>query len=119
MPTVTDWQQLLADLATGLWRVRRRVHAGLGGADPSELRRLRRDLDALADRLTEAGVEITDHTGEPYEPGKSLRVLAFQPTAAVQRETISETLKPTIYHQGQWLQMGEVIVSTPQPESAP
>jgi hypothetical protein len=113
MPALQDWQLLLADLATGLWRLRRRM-ALLEREESGELARFRRDLEALADRLSAAGVEILDHTGEPYEPGKSLRVLTFQPTPGLERETIGETVKPTVYYQGQWLQMGEVIVATPE-----
>jgi len=119
MSAETDWQRLLADLATGVWRLRRRVRGGPGGADPGELRRLQRELDAAVDRLTEAGVEVIDHTGELYDPGKSLRVLAFQPTDGVERDVVGETLRPTVSYQGQWLQMGEVIVHTPPQETAP
>jgi hypothetical protein len=108
MPTLSGWQQLIADLATGVWRLRRRASEAPPG--------MRRDLDALADRLTEAGVEIHDHTGERYDPAKALRVLAFEPAAGAAAETVSETVKPTIYYQGQWLQMGEVVVRTPAPD---
>jgi hypothetical protein len=109
MPTLSGPQQLLADLATGVWRLRRRVLAQGNSVPPA----LRRDLDALADCLAEAGVEIHDHTGEAYDATKALRVLTFEPAEGAAAETISETVKPTIYYQGQWLQMGEVVVRTP------
>ena len=117
MPVVNDWQQLIADLSTGIWRLKRRV-ASPDPLDSQGLARLRRDIESLVDRLGEAGVDILDHSGEAYEPGKALRVLAFQPTAGVSREEISETVKPTVYYGGQWLQMGEVIVSTPESQRA-
>ena len=44
----------------------------------------------------------------------SLKVLAFQPTPGLTRERIVETIKPTIYFADQTLQMGEVIVATPE-----
>jgi hypothetical protein len=118
MPNLTDWQLLLADLATSCWRFQHRVNT-LERDGPEGLARLRRDLKALTERLSAAGVEILDHTGEPYEPGKSLRVLAFQTMPGAEREEICETLKPTIYYGDQWLQMGEVIVGTPESESPP
>jgi len=116
--TDSEWSELLADIVTGLWRLRRRVPAG-ADASGDQTRRIRRDLEALWDRLTEAGLEVRDHTGEAYDPGKSLRVLAFQPTADVQREQVIETLKPTIYCRTQPLQLGEVIVGTPLTAETP
>lgn len=113
MPVVNDWQQLIADLSTGIWRLKRRV-AALGTAASRDMAGLHRDVESLVDRLGEAGVDIIDHSGEVYEPGKALRVLAFQPAAGASREEIGETVKPTVYYGGQWLQMGEVIVSTPE-----
>jgi hypothetical protein len=107
MPALSEWQQLLADLATGVWRLRKRARE----SDPPP--GMCRDLDALAERLAEAGVEVHDHTGEPYDPTKALRVLAFEATPGATAQTISETVKPTIYHNGQWLQLGEVVVRTP------
>ena len=40
MPALSEWQQLLADLATGVWRLRKRARE----SDPSP--GMRRDLDA-------------------------------------------------------------------------
>jgi hypothetical protein len=111
MAAVHDWQRLLADIATLVWRARRR--AGAAADVPGALARVRRDLEALADRLDEGGIEVLDHTGEPYDPGKSLRVLSFQPMPGAAGESIGETVKPTVYYHGDWLQMAEVIVHTP------
>lgn len=116
MPVLSDWQQLLVDLSTGVWRLQKRTQTSAEVISPA----IRRDLNALADRLVEAGIEILDHTGERFEPTKALSVLAFEPTSDADVDTISETIKPTIYYQGQWLQMGEVIVrgrsGVPKPE---
>jgi hypothetical protein len=114
MPAVNAWQQLLADLATDFWRLQRKHAAALARGDLEGLQRLQRDVTAMADRFQAAGVEILDHTGETYEPGKAVRVLAFQPCPEVQREEVGETIKPTVYYQGHWLQMAEVIVNTPE-----
>jgi hypothetical protein len=115
MAAVHDWQRLLADVATLVWRARLRAGAAPDAA--GALGRVRRDLEALADRLDEGGVEVLDHTGEPYDPGKSLRVLAFQPTPGAAGESVGETVRPTVYYRGDWIQMGEVIVHTPPVES--
>jgi hypothetical protein len=79
-----------------------------------EMRRAFRHLESLTDVVRGAGLEIQDHTGAPYHAGMALQVLAFQPTPGVQRERVGETVKPTIYHNGTMIQMGEVIVATPE-----
>lgn len=111
---------LLADLATGLWRLRRRFADLAAGAPIEELRRPYRDVEALCERLREEQIEIQDHTGTDYDPTLSLRVAAFQPLPEIERDRIVETLKPTVYWRQVRIQVGEVIVGvrdgeTPQP----
>ncbi len=109
-----DRSALLADIATGLWRLRRRLVDPATGEAPENLRRPLRDVDMLLSRLTEEGIEIQDHTGAAYDPSLSLRVAAFQPTAGIQADRILETLKPTVYHHQERIQVGEVIVAMPE-----
>lgn len=106
-PAITPAQ--LAELATGLWRLRE----GMLRVEPNEGRPASRHLEAIWDLLMQAGFEIQDHTRSPYDPGLSLKVLAFQPTPGLARETVIETIKPTIYWNDERIQMGEVIVGTP------
>jgi hypothetical protein len=109
-----EWLRLLADVSTGLWRLRRRLIDSGTGQPREEMRRAYRDLQFTWDALLQAGVEILDHTGEPFDAGLSLSVLAYQPTEGIQREQVIETVKPTVYWNKQWIQMGEVIVGMPE-----
>jgi hypothetical protein len=112
-----EWDRLIAELATGVWRLRRRLQAtGVDRPDQprDELRRAGRDVEAMWDALTQAGVQVLDPTGSPYDPGQSLTVLAFQPTPGLSQERVIETVKPTVYLRARWAQMGEVIVGTPE-----
>ena len=104
----------LADLGTGLWRLRQRMVEPGTDRPLEEMRRAFRHLESLTDVVRGAGLEIQDHTGASYHAGMALQVLAFQPTAGVQRERVGETVKPTIYHNGTMIQMGEIIVATPE-----
>jgi hypothetical protein len=104
----------LSDLGTGLWRLKQRMLEPGTDRPLEEMRRAYRHLESVMDVAREAGLEIQDHTGTPYHSGMSLRVLAFQPTPGVQRDKVGETIKPTIYLNGTMIQMGEVIVSTPE-----
>ena len=65
---------------------------------------------------TEAGIEIQDHTGDPWDHRRSIKAIAYQPTAGLQREVVIETLRPTVYYKTSHIQMGEVIVGTPEAE---
>jgi hypothetical protein len=103
----------LADVGTGLWRIRNKMVKPGTNEPLEEMRRVYRHLESTLNILIEAGLEIQDHTDTPYDPGMSLRVLTFQPTERVDRETVIETIKPTIYYKGQSIQLGEVIVGTP------
>ncbi|MFF5260505.1 hypothetical protein ACFY4C_16290 [Actinomadura viridis] len=104
----------VADVATGLWRLRNRL-SRLEDAP----RAVFRHLETAWDALTDAGVEILDHLNEPYDPGLSLTVVAFQPTPGLRREEIIETVRPTVYLGDRHIQMGQVIVGAPDPPETP
>lgn len=104
----------LADISTGLWRLRQKMVQP--GADRSleEMRRAFRDFESVWDTLTQAGIKIQDHTGTAYDPGMLLRVIAFQPTTGLSGEKVIETIKPTVYYKDNSIQIGQVIVGIPK-----
>ncbi len=113
-PEDKDRIRFLADLATGVWRLRQKMLEPGTERPREQFRREYRHLESVWDVLTQAGMEIQDHTGKPFDSGQALKVLAFQPTPGVKRERVQETVKPTIYFKQQHIQMGEVIVESPE-----
>lgn len=106
---------LLADIATGIWRIKKKFSAVKIDDLPDEIKKAHRQLESIWDTLISAKVEIRDHTGEKFPQGNpALKVIAFQPTPSVRYEVIAETIKPTIYYNGRLIQMGQVIVEKPQ-----
>jgi hypothetical protein len=108
----------LADVGTGLWRMRRNmVPVGttrLMEARPmEEVRKPFRWLVSVWDSLKENGLEIQDHTGERYLSGQAIKVQAYEPAPGIKEETVIDTIKPSIYLDGRMIQMGEVVVGTP------
>jgi hypothetical protein len=103
----------LAAAATGLWRLRMRMMQKGTDQPLPEMRRAFRHLQSTWDALAGAGVEIQDHDGMPFDTGQTLSVLAFQPGAGLDRERVIETVRPTVYLRGRCIQIGEVIVGTP------
>ncbi|GAA4233545.1 hypothetical protein GCM10022254_36230 [Actinomadura meridiana] len=104
----------LAELATNLWRLRTRIERM---DDPP--RPLVRSLDAAWDVLTDTGITIKDHVGEPFDPGRAMSVVAYEPAPGLTRERITEAVRPGVYLAGRSIQMAEVIVGTPEPADTP
>lgn len=112
-PAQTNLARTLAEVGTGVWRLRQKMLQP-GTSQPSEeMRRTFRHVEAMWDALKRAKVEIIDHTNTPYDPGLSISVLAFQPQPGLTREMVVETIKPTIYFDQERIQMGEVLIGTP------
>jgi hypothetical protein len=102
---------LFADVAVDIWRMQRRVQIKQDMTE--ELRRISRDLESAWYALEQAGIEVKDHTGEKYNGGMALRVIAFEPLPNISYEQIIETIKPTIYYKQKLFRMGEVVVAKP------
>lgn len=105
---------LLAEVGTGLWRLRRKmVHPGTDRPH-DEMRSAYRHLESVWDVLKQAGLEVRDHTGEqvPETGTYNLKVITYQPMAELTRERVVETIKPSVYWNGDTLQTGEVIIGT-------
>jgi hypothetical protein len=114
--------RVVADLATEIWRARRKVHGPDAETDaPRAVRWASRYLSAAADRLTGAGIETLGHDGLRFDVGMELRVLAYQEAPDVTEETVIETIRPSVRRAGRVIQEGEVIVAVPEraaPEEA-
>jgi hypothetical protein len=105
--------RFLADVATGLWRMRLKMIEPETQDPRDDMKRVLRHMEAIWDALNQEGLLVQDHTGSPFNSGMWLRVVAFQPTAGLGREKVIETIKPSVYFKGRPIQMGEVIVGTP------
>ncbi len=101
---------MIARVSVSLWRVRQKLSTT--GTDT-----LTRDLDRLVgsawDALTQAGVEVVDHTGEMVTGGESFSVLAYEAQTGLSRERVIETIRPFVFLDGVMLQAGHVIVGKP------
>jgi len=109
----------LPDLCIGLWRLRRRMIDPDTGRPLEDMRKPFRHLESVWDTLAEAGVDIRDHTNElvPEYGSIGLNVLAYQPMPGISRERVIETVKPSIYVGERLVQMGQVIIGTPEKAS--
>lgn len=101
----------LADLATHVWRARHRLNDSAQPADA--LRRTSRHIDSAVESFRQLDLNLKDWINEPYDPGLPVKVLTFQPTAGLTRDTVIEAVRPAVLWRGRLLQSGEVVVGTP------
>ena len=112
-----DMFKLLAQAATGIWRTAQKVEKSGMDHMGDELRRISRPLESTLMKIEQSGVRISDLTGTPYVVGMVEKVMAFQPTGGLEREMIIETVKPTIFYRDELIQVGEIIVGTPDKDT--
>jgi hypothetical protein len=105
---------ILSDLGYAVWRLRQKMFDHKSGAPKEEFRQLSRHVSTISDRLADIGLQIQDHTGDAFDSGQSLEVLAFQPTPDVSGEKVIETVRPTVYLSGHRILKGQVIVGIPE-----
>ena len=108
----------MADVATNIWKAKCRMLDGPSGEVREEMKRVYRHVESALETLAELGIALKDHTGNAFDYGLPLKVVTTQETPGITRDTVIETLRPTVYWQKQIIQMGEVVVGIP-PASPP
>jgi hypothetical protein len=103
----------LAGLATQVWRARNRIIDPETGEPREEMRRIHRHIEGAFEAFSQMGLTINDWVKQPYDAGLPVKVLTFQPTPDLLRDTVLEAVRPTVTWKDQLLQMGEVIVGIP------
>lgn len=109
-----EWLKAVAKIASSAWRAERRVIDPETQEPKEDSRLLYRDIEAVRKALEVLGIETVDETGKAYDSGMALKVVTFESTVGLEREQIIETIKPTVRWQGRLIQIGEVIVGTPE-----
>ena len=104
----------LTALATQVWRARVRIIDPETGEPREEMRRIHRHIEGAFESFSQIGLTINDWVNQPYDPGLPVKVLTFQPTPDLQRDTVLEAVRPTVIWKDRLLQMGEVIVGIPE-----
>ena len=108
----------LVDIATHVWKARSRMVDAFSGEVRDEMKRIYGDMERIYKCFDELGIVIKDHTGETFDYGLPLKVIATKPMT-INEEIVTETLKPTIYWHDKIIQHGEVEVGTPsKPEES-
>jgi hypothetical protein len=102
-----------AEISVGVWRLKKKMTDPKNHQPLEEMSKAYRHLESILLTLEKEGIEIQDHDGQPFDSGLSINVLAFQPTPGFHKEIVLETIKPSVYVNGERILIGEVIVGTP------
>lgn len=112
-----EHQQLLAEISTGLWRLRKSLVNPQTGQPMEGANRAYRHLLAVWELIQEAGYIIQDHTRQPLSSRPMVKIITYEYKPGIESEIISETIKPSVYFRNdaeiELIQAGEVVVARP------
>ena len=108
-----DYLRTLVSIATNTWRAKTKMVDPATGEIREELKRVGRHIEAIYRNLAEAGIVIRDHTGEAYDEGQPMKVIASKPTSGQGKKRVSETLLPSIFWRDRLVQNGEIEIAIP------
>ena len=103
----------LTAVATNAWRAKTKMADAVTGEIREDLKRVGRHIEAIYRNLAELGVVIRDHTGEAYDEGQPMKVVATKPSPGLEKKRISETLLPSIFWNDHLIQNGEIEIAVP------
>jgi hypothetical protein len=109
--------QVIAAVATAIWRMRTKLEGQASAELPSALRHVPRHVQAAWDALAAGDIEVQDPTGQRYVPGMAVNPITFQPMEGVGVEVIHETIKPSVFYKDVLIQWADVIVARPLDEN--
>ncbi|ACZ18498.1 hypothetical protein [Thermanaerovibrio acidaminovorans] len=109
-----DLARFLAELGTGVWRVKKKVEAMK--RVPKEIKEAIFALESTWESMASQGVQLIDHVGE-VPLGMVPKVVQVVQVPGLEREMIVEALRPTIMLKGEVIQVGEVILGRPGGEA--
>jgi len=115
----TDYLKTLVSIATNTWRAKTKMVDASTGQIREDLRRIDRHIEAIYRALAGAGISVRDHTGDPYDEGQPMKVVASKPVPGLARKYVSETLLPSIFWNNRLLQNGEIEIAIPSAPNTP
>jgi len=105
--------EALPALAVEVWRLKGRLARLAESVPAKELRPLESAIAKIEESLVAAGVQTEDPQGRPFHEGDPFEVLLFEPSPALARPTVLQTVKPAVLIAGKLARRAEVVVGTP------
>lgn len=99
----------ICDLAVDVWRLRGRCRRTYSFIADNDKRSIEDSLERLSVFLEKNGVEIIDYTGQRFNEGLNIEILASEKNVAY-ANTVKETLEPTVLIGGKLFKKAKVIL---------
>jgi hypothetical protein len=109
----------IGNLATHVWRAKNKMVDAKTGLPHEETKRAYRHVEAAIEALQQLEVTMQDWLHQSYDAGLPVKVLTFQPTPGLTRDTVVEVIRPAVIWKNQLLQLGEVVVGIPETSPPP
>ena len=114
-----DYLKVLVSIATNAWRAKMKMLDSNTGEVREEMKRVDRHIETIYRNLAELGIVIRNHTGDVYDEGQPMKVIASKPMPGLAKKRVSETLLPSIFWNNRLIQNGEIEITTPPNDSSP
>jgi hypothetical protein len=114
-----EYVKVMASIATNAWRAKTKMVDATTGEVREDMRRIDRHVEAIYRNLAEVGIVIQDHTGDVYDEGQPMKVVASRPLQGLKKKQVGETVLPSIFWNNQLIQNGEIEIATPLTPNLP
>ena len=102
--------QDLTDLAIEFWRLEKRLKKIEEKLSEDENKAFRNSIEKLGRFVKKNDLEVTDYTGQIYNQGMNLEILASEKDSQLAQDIIYETHEPAVAHKGILIRKAKVII---------
>lgn len=102
--------QDLTDLAIEFWRLEKRLKKIEEKLSEDENKAFRNSVDKLGRFVKKNHLEVTDYTGQVYNSGMNVEILASEKDSQLEQDIIFETHEPAVTHKGVLIRKAKVII---------
>lgn len=102
--------QDLTDLAIEFWRLEKRLKKIEEKLSEDENRAFRNSIEKLGRFIKKNEFEVIDYTGQTYNSGMNLDILASEKDSDLEQDIIFETHEPAVSQRGVLIRKAKVII---------
>lgn len=102
--------QDLTDLAIEFWRLEKRLKKVEEKLSEDENKAFRNSVEKLGRFVKKNDLEVIDYTGQTYNAGMNLDILASEKDSQLEQDIIFETHEPAVSHKGVLIRKAKVII---------
>lgn len=102
--------QDLTDLAIEFWRLEKRLKKIEEKLSEDENKAFRNSVDKLGRFVKKNHLDVTDYTGQVYNSGMNVEILASEKDSQLEQDIIFETHEPAVAHKGVLIRKAKVII---------